>query len=158
MTYENHRVIAIAAATGRIGCVLLIGSNVKQCKMLRRSGLKADLAERQTKIWIKNMKPEALVTENVGLRSRKSETTIRNIHAIIDEGRKANLIVYPVHRKKRFKNKFAEAVALADMHPEMKSFLPTRNRKCFDTEPRKLIFFEALSMAHTAYDWDIQVN
>ncbi|NOX40113.1 MAG: hypothetical protein GXP05_06260 [Alphaproteobacteria bacterium] len=96
------------------------------------------------------MHPEALVVENVGFKSRKSQTTIRNIHAILDEGRDANLIVCPVLRKKRFKNKYEEAVALAKCHPEMVTYLPVRNRKCFDTEPRKLIYFEALSMAHLA--------
>jgi len=158
MTYENHRVIAVAAATGRIGCVLLVGAKVTQCKMLRRSRLKSEIAARQVQVWIRNMHPEALVTEDVGFNSRKSKTTIRNIHAILDEGRNANLIVYPVLRKKRFKNKYEEAVALAKYHPDMVTYLPVQNRKCFDTEPRKLIYFEALSMAHVAYGWDVPTN
>jgi len=34
MTYEDHRIIAVAAATGRIGCVLLVGTTVTQCRLL----------------------------------------------------------------------------------------------------------------------------
>jgi len=155
MTYENHKVIALAAATGRIGCVLLVGSTVVQCKMLRKSRLKTRDAARQTRVWIEAMNPEALITENVGFRSRKSKRTIRNIHAIIDEGRNADLIVVTVLRERHFKNKYDEAVALARQHPEMTPYLPRRNRKCFDAEPRTLILFEALSMAHAAYGWDV---
>jgi predicted metallo-beta-lactamase superfamily hydrolase len=150
--------MAVAAATGRIGCVLLVGSNVEQCKMLRRSGLKSGIATQYARGWIRDMEPEALVTEDVGFSSRKSKTTIRNIHAIIAEGRKADLVIYPVLRTKKFKNKFDEALALAKRHPEMTEYLPKRNRKCFDTEHRKLILFEALSMAHAAYGWDNKPN
>jgi len=156
--YEDHRVIAIAAATGRIGCVLLVGSQVAECRLLRKSRLKTRDAARQTGLWIRLFEPEALVVENVGLRSRKSKRTIRNIHAIIDEGRKANLIVLTILRERQFRNKYDEAVALANQHPEMAKYLPARNRKCFDAEPRKLILFEALSMVHAAYGWDIPLD
>jgi len=132
----------------------MVGLKVQSWKMLRMSGLGAAEAQHQTRNWIRVMNPEALITENVGLSSRKSKNTIRVLHAIANEGRNANLIVLTIRRQRQFKNKYEEAMALAELYPEMAQCIPARKRKCFDCEPRKMIFFEALSLFHIANGLD----
>lgn len=101
MVCNDHRVISIAAATGKLGCVLMVGCKVECWKIFRRNKLGPYHATEQTQIWIKTLNPEALVTENVGWRSRKTRRTIRNIHAIEKVGRDADLVVLTVLRHRR---------------------------------------------------------
>jgi hypothetical protein len=157
MAVDTRRVISIAVVTGKMGCVLIVGRKVECWKMYRRCKLGPFHAGEQTWSWINAMNPDALITENVGWKSRKAKRTIRNIQTVEETGRNSGLIVKTILKHRRFKSKFEEASALCKIYPEMQELLPDKKRKFFDCEPHRMIYFEALSMLHVAYSGVIEV-
>ncbi len=140
------KVLAIAAATGRIGCVFLIGGKLKHWAMSVKASKSPEMAANQTTKWIDEFEPEVVITEKITKRSHKGKLTKQLIAAIakVAENRYLNDIVIP--RAQNFQNKYEEAKELANQYPDILPWLPKRPR-IWESEPRNMIYFEALALA-----------
>ena len=149
MKPDRLRLLAIAVAYGRVGYVFLIRDELKDWHMSKKASLSPKVARAKAAQWIAYLEPNVVVTENVGMASRKSPKTIRRIHAIARIAKAADLVDVIVIRRQEFKNKYEEADHLIQRFPQLKAWRP-KKRKMWMPEPRNTIYFEALSIALTA--------
>ncbi|WP_075995554.1 hypothetical protein [Salaquimonas pukyongi] len=140
------KVLAIAVATGKIGYVYLIGEKLKDWGLSRKASVSTEQAAGYAQRLINDLKPDVLVTEKVQAESSKSAKTRSLIAAIERIGEHNYLLDVSVERVKRFKNKYDEAVALAERFPELLPWVP-KPRRIWEPEPRNTIYFEALGLA-----------
>jgi hypothetical protein len=148
---KRLKVLAIAAATGRIGYVFFISGKLRDWGLSRKASRSPALAAAQTKSWIKQLGPDAVVTEKVSKTSTKSAKTKYLIEAINMVASREHLLDIQVPRGSTFKNKYDEAKHLGERFPEMSIWVP-RPRRIWEPEPRNTILFEALSLACTAME------
>ncbi|MCF6272819.1 MAG: hypothetical protein L3J37_06445 [Rhodobacteraceae bacterium] len=71
------------------------------------------------------------------------------IRTIEDVAKNTSAGIYVVDRKQMFKNNIDEARQFAEQYPELKAWLPSRP-KLWESEPRNIIYFEALALAKQA--------
>ena len=140
------RVLAIAVATGRIGCVLLIGGELRDWRLSRTAARSAKVARAQAEKWIDVLRPDVVVTEAVPKRSSKSTKTRQLIDAIAAVAGEKELLDVKVVRTSLFENKYEEAKALGQRFPEIAAWVP-KKRRIWEPEPRNTIYFEALALA-----------
>jgi hypothetical protein len=148
---KRLKVLAIAAATGRIGYVFLIGGKLRDWGLSRKASKSPALAAEQTKLWIEQLNPDVVVTEKVAATSTKGAKTRYLIEAIARVASNANLLDVCVTRIDEFKNKYDEAKHLGERFPEMSIWVP-RPRRIWEPEPRNTILFEALALACVVVD------
>ena len=140
------RILAVAAATGRVGCVYLVGGRIKDWRVSRKAAQSPRDAAEQTQKWINRLKPEVVVTEKVEEAAKKGEKTKEIVRAVARTAEHNYVLDVSVAREHDFANKYEEAAALAKRHPEIAAWVP-KKRRFFDTEPRNTVLFEALSLA-----------
>ncbi|MCJ8325160.1 MAG: hypothetical protein HRU29_11915 [Rhizobiales bacterium] len=146
MRPDRLRLLAVAVAYGRLGYVLMVGDDLKDWQLSKKASDSPKNAREKISDWITDLEPNVIVTENVGMRSRKSQKTIRRIHAIALVAKNADVVDIAIVRQQNYKNKYLEAEALSDRFPQIKNWVP-QARKSWQPEPRNTIYFEALSMA-----------
>lgn len=150
-TIRPFRTLSVAAGYGKIGCVLLIGTELKDWRMSRKASTSPALAAQKTREWMRLLDAETVVTEKLDRNTRKGKNTIRIIRMIARIAEQADATDVAVVRVRRFKSKYDEAAALIKRFPQIAPFLPPR-RKPWQAEPRNMIYFEALSMALEVID------
>ncbi len=145
------KVLVIAAATGRIGYVYLIGGKLKHWTMSVKASKSPELAAKQTTLWIEELEPDVVITEKIGKHSHKGKLTKQLIATItkVAENRYLNVVVVP--RVQNFQNKYEEAKELAKQYPDILPWMPKRPR-IWESEPRNMIYFEALALALEVID------
>ena len=143
---KRLKVLAIAAATGRIGYVFLIGGKLCDWGLSRKASKRPALAAAQTKLWIEQLKPDVVVIEKISSISTKGSRSKYLIEAIATVAAQANLLDVCVTRLTAFKNKYEEAKSLGERFPEINAWVP-RPRRIWEPEPRNTILFEALALA-----------
>jgi hypothetical protein len=151
---KRLKVLAIAAATGRIGYVFLIGRKLRDWGLSRKASKSAALAADQTKLWIEELNPDVVVTEKIPSTSTKGAKTRYLIEAIQSVASRAHLLDVCVSRPFTFKNKYEEAKHLGERFPEMSIWVP-RPRRIWEPEPRNTILFEALALACVVVEGDL---
>jgi len=142
----RRRVLTIAAASGRVGHVLLEDMVVATWGLSRKASRGAGEAEISAAGWIERLRPDIVVTEKILPGSRKgdrSKTVIAAITAVADL---ADVLNIEVARWQGYESKFAEAKALAEDHPKLAHLVPKVGRP-WDPEPRTTLCFEALALA-----------
>ena len=95
--------------------------------------------------------PQLLITERIGPHSRKKDVSRALVNAIWKAAQDAEIMWACVDRIQTYQNKYVEAEALAARFPELKEWLP-KTRTLWESEPRRVIIFEALSMALCVVD------
>lgn len=145
----RQRVLAIAAASGRVGYVVLEDMEVMTWGLSRKASAGAQEAASAAAKWIERIRPDVVVTEKVLARSKKGERTRVVIAAIAEVVDLADVAHIAVARWQGHRNKFAEAAALAEDYPRLAHLLP-KVRKPWDPEPKTTVYFEALALALAA--------
>jgi ribosomal protein L17 len=143
---KQLKILAIAAATGRIGYVFLIGGKLRDWGLSRKASKSPALAAAQTQTWINELQPDVVVTEKVSTTSTKGTKTRHLIEAIAKVATRAKLLDVAVSRLHTHKNKYEEAKYLGERFPEINAWVP-RMRRIWEPEPRNTILFEALALA-----------
>lgn len=143
---NSQKVLAIAAANGRVGYVFLVGISLRYWQVSDTASRSPEHARRYAKDWIDTLRPDVVVTEKVARGSRKGEQTRKIIAAIAGMAEHELLYDVSVARPRRYKNKYDEATALAERFPELKRFVPPP-RRLWDSEHRNTTIFEALTLA-----------
>lgn len=143
--------MAIAAASQRVGYVFLIDDKLAHWRLSVKASKSPALAARQAADWIADFKPHVVITEKVGPHSRKGERTRQLIAAIsrVASDAKVNDVVVP--RIQSYANKYEEAAALAERFPIIEPWRPKKPRM-WESEPRNMIFFEALALTLPVID------
>ena len=145
------RVLAIAAATGRLGMVFLIGGELMDWRLSRKASRSPALAAAQTTAWIEELRPDVCIAERVPKTSTKGRHSRQLIAAIQSVSAEAPLSDITVLRRQTHDNKYEEAENLAERFPELKACVP-RKRRIWESEPRQILLFEALALALTVLD------
>lgn len=143
---KRLKVLAIAAATGRVGYAFIIGGKLMDWGQSRKASKSPDLAAKQAELWIGQLKPDVVVTEKESAISTKGTKTWQIISALARVASNAKLLDVTVFRERDFKNKYEEAEYLGQRFPEISAWIP-RKRKIWEPEPRNTILFEALALA-----------
>lgn len=147
----GSRVLAVAVASGRVGYVFLVRGKLYSWQLSRKAVESPEDAVRFAKGWIDRMRPDVVVTEKLTTRCRKGQAARAATEAIARIAEDASLFDVSVERPHFHANKYAEAEALADRFPELRSRLP-RRRRLWDSEPRNTTIFEALALALAVID------
>lgn len=143
---KRLRVLAIAAATGRIGHVLVIGERLLDWGLSRMASTSPELAAKHAEKLIADLAPDVVVTEDIPKTSTKGSRTRQLIDAITRVAERAKLLSMRVQHTHDFPNKYEEAAHLATRFPEITAWVP-KKRRLWDSEPRNTVLFEALSLA-----------
>jgi hypothetical protein len=148
MTMAALRLLAVAAATGRIAYVYLIGDRLMDWRISDKASHSPEDAENSVKRWILALQPDVVVTEIPVSKTRKGDNTRHLIDAIAKVAEEAPLLDIQVTREQVYPNKYVEAAALAKRYPELEPWVP-RPRRFFDNEHRNTVLFEAMALAQS---------
>ena len=140
-----RRVLAIAAASGRVAYVFFTGRELIDYGLSKKASRSAVEAAGIVQRWINTMAPEVVVTEKISA-TFKGDRTKTLIRAVQRTAAHNQVLDVAVTRPRRFDTKYDEAAELITRYPEMKGRLPTW-RRFYDTEPRDTVFIDALVLA-----------
>lgn len=140
------RVLAVAAATGRVGMALLVGWELKLWDCSSVAADSPESAAWAIKSWIESCDAKIAITEAVTKSSRKGDKTKALIAAMHRQALDDGLLTIAVVRPRNHKNKYIEAEELILKYPELRHRQPKRE-KIYHTEPRSTVIFEALALA-----------
>jgi hypothetical protein len=140
------RMLAFAVATGRMGCVFLVGGELRDWRLSKKAAQSVELARTYAGTWIGALCPDVVVTEDVSKRSHKGKKTRELITAVSGVAARKGLLDVKVHRTSSFTNKYEEAEALGNRFPEIAAWVPKKPR-IWETEPQNTVYFEALALA-----------
>jgi len=144
----DHRILAVAAASGRVGYAFLVGDMLRDWHVSYTAANSPTKAAEEAQKWINRLKPDVVVTEKAEEATKKGKKTKAIIGAIARTAEHNYVLDVSVARAQDYANKYEEAEALAVQHPEILPWLPAK-RRFFDNEPRNTVLFEALSFANT---------
>ena len=80
----RQRVLSIAAASGRVGYVLLVDRKISTWGLSRKASANQDHAATRCANWIERLRPDVVVTERVLNRSKKGARTRAVIAAMTE--------------------------------------------------------------------------
>lgn len=146
MLRKPMRAIAVAAKTGRIGCVYLVSGILKDWQMSRKGAETEADAALTLRRWIVKYDPDTVISENpdsAGNKGDKQKGILGAWARIAEDTPLLNMLVV---RAQKYQNIYVEAEQLAKKYPQIKNEVPTKP-PIWMPEPRKTVLFEALSMA-----------
>jgi hypothetical protein len=139
-------ILAIAAGTGRVGYAYFVGHRLMDWGLSGLASKSTKQAAAMTRKWIDLLHPDVVVTEAKDSPSRKGAATRQVIEAISKVAGEEHVNDVRVPRLQRYENKYEEADALAERFPEIAPWKPRRPR-LWESEPRNMIYFEAIALA-----------
>jgi hypothetical protein len=142
------RILAVAAATGRVAYVFLKGSRLIDWRISDAASASEEAARTLASQWIEALQPDVVVTEDPVSLTRKGTNTRLLIAAVAQAAAEAPLLDVQLERTQTFPNKYVEAAELAVHYPELLPWVP-RKRRFFDNEHRNTVLFEALALAQS---------
>jgi hypothetical protein len=142
---NERRMLAIAAASGRVGHVLVDGAAIANLGMSRKASSGAMAARAYAAQQIEDLRPDVVVTEMLARGSKKGQRTRAIIAAIASVAELADVLNVEVARGRTHANRFEAAAALARRYSALQPYLP-RGRKPWEAEPKTMIYFEALAL------------
>ena len=142
------KLLAIAASSGKVGFVYMSAGDLLDWGLSRKASSSVDAAFAQTSLWLTTYHPDLVLVEAFSKLSRKGRHSRALVAAITAAARDRHVRCQAVPKRPRYPNKYAEAAALAQHHPQLEPWLP-RPRRISEPEPRNIVYFEALSLAVT---------
>ncbi|NSY37537.1 hypothetical protein [Leisingera sp. ANG59] len=124
----------------------LQGIKLYDWQVSEKAGQSPESAIEALRTWFNRYKPEIVISQNPDVPGRKGADTIAVLAAIARAIEDADVHGILVTRAQRFNNLYEEATALAKRYPALQGKCP-RKPKCWEDEPRGVIYFEALALA-----------
>lgn len=149
MASNSPAVLSIAARSGRIAYVFFDGVELKAWSTSRKGSKNARAASVVVGSWIAQFVPDVIIVEDYRTATRKGRNTKAIIRAIENVAKNTSAGTCLVNRKQMFKNNIDEAREIAKQYPELKAWVPSKP-KLWESEPRNIIYFEALALAKQA--------
>jgi hypothetical protein len=137
--------MGIAISSGKIGFAYLVDGELMDWGLSIKARRGAEAAFDKASDWIGYYQLELLVMEDP-IESRKGPHALILQDAVLRAATAAKVEVVLLPRAQDSPNKYAEAMALAEEFPQLASWVPAK-RRLWETEPRYIILFEALSLA-----------
>lgn len=144
-------VLSIAVATGRTAYVYFEEGQLTDFALSQKASESPALAVRYVRQWISLLSPDVVVTESFTKKSRKGTKTRLLTEAMAREAARHRLNNIRTVRHQHYRNKYAEAGALAIRFPELNRVLPRRPR-IWESEPDSISYFEAVALALPTID------
>ena len=120
------RLLAVAAAHGRVGAVFLIGNDLMDWQMSSKAAESNVEAAAFAQTLINDFTPDVVVTEEIDTAQHKGKHTLGLIAAIARTAEHNHVLDVAVPREHRYPNKYAEAEALIEQYPELAPWKPVR--------------------------------
>ena len=143
-----RRVLGFAIGSGKIGFAYLVDGELMDWRLSIKASRSFDGAFKQALEWIIYYKPELVVFEEIDTSTRKGAHSLSLIQAVESAANNANVEIARMPRPSIGPNKYAGAAELAAEFPQIASWLP-HPRRLWETEPRNIIYFEALALVWT---------
>lgn len=143
---EPNRLLALAAASGRVGMVFFIGQRLMDWRISDHAANSPATASCYARKLIAFLKPDVVVTERIADAEHKGDKTKALVLAMAEMAAHHEVLDVAITRTCRFPNKYDEADVLAARYPELAPWKP-KKRRFFDNEPRNTVLFEALALA-----------
>ena len=148
MRVAENKILVLAARYGRIAYVYIKNGQPKDwalsCKGYKTGANAAGL----TGGWIAKFDPDVVIIEDSATIKRKGRNTRSRLRSMLRVAERSSAMVAKAKRVQNYRNAYLEARALVEAYPQMADKLP--ERRFFDTEPRNLVFFEALALAQSS--------
>ena len=141
------RVLSVAVSSGRVGYVLMEGTQLIDWAVTTTVSGKANDLVAFVQELINQFKPEVVVSEECGPDCKKGRRTKRLIASIAELASHNYVLDVQVPRPRSFKSKYEQAGDVVTRYPDLIGYLPKKKRRFFDFEPRNMIVFEALVLA-----------
>ena len=142
---RNFRTLAIAAASGRVGFILMRGNTPVDWGMSRKASSSPKALYKVMTQWIEKLQPDMIVSELAYSSTHKGARTHKLLEAANKQADEASCLNVTVIRKQQYGNKYIEAAALAKCYPTLEPWLPEKP-PAWLPEPRAMIYFEALAL------------
>ncbi len=149
--HEGRPILSLAVRRGTLCMLFFRGRKLCDWRCSKKAAQSPDLATDTLRNWIARYRPEVVISQNPDAAGRKGQATIAILADIARVIEDADLQALIVTRAPRFENLYAEAADLAERYPVLKSRCP-RKPPCYGSEPRALVYFEALAMAHQVFE------
>jgi len=142
------KILALSAISDRIGLAVLHGEKLKDWHASERAAINSVEAAAFVQEAINYYRPNVVVTEKLGPHNRKGKRTQRMIAAMQMVAEQNYVLEVQTDHRHPFATKYEEAQLLAKTYPPIGPWLPAK-RRYFDHQPRAMVMFEALSLAHS---------
>jgi hypothetical protein len=139
-----RRVMGVAIGSGKIGFAYLVDGELMDWKLSIEASRSERAAFEQAQRWIGYYELDALVLE-APQSSRRGAFSLELHAAVAHAAKSLDVDVVLVEPRRTATNKYEEAAQLAEEFPQLAAWLPEK-RKLWETEPRFIILFEALSL------------
>lgn len=142
---RSLKVLALTASMGKLAYVYLIGDELIEWEVSREAARSSAKADKYVRKLINKLHPDFIITEDADKSRHKGETMkniIKTVTRTADHSLALNAVI---QRTKQHKNKYREAKALTDKHPQLGPWLP-KGRKCWEPEDRIMLVYEALAL------------
>lgn len=140
------RVLAVAAATGRVGWVFFVDDQLMDWQISNKAANGTAEAATFARTMIREFCPDVVIVEEAATARHKGKHALRITAAIARAAGENNVVAITVPREHLYPNKYAEAEALLKRYPELTPWKPERVH-FYDNEPRNTVIFEALALA-----------
>ena len=151
MQRERRTLLAIAVASKKVGYVYFVGSSLKDWGVSSKASKNTRAAVSAARIWIAAFEPEYVVTECTMAPTAKHGLTKEIMRAIGQVAGDEPVLSIQIERPWNYDNKYVEAEAFSKRFPQLNPFVP-KKPKIWQSEPRKMIVFEALALALSVID------
>ncbi|MGB3316256.1 MAG: hypothetical protein WBB85_17780, partial [Albidovulum sp.] len=108
------KMLAIAAASGRIAYVYFIGDHLMDWRISHKASKTPDNAIAAAKTWIADLTPDVVVFEQAETAAKKGLHAKALIAAMAEVAAAAPLLDVRIEREQHYPNKYFEAAALAE--------------------------------------------
>ena len=138
--------LAIAVRRDMACAVCFEGARLKDWTVSHKAARSPQEALQVLSRWVDLYSPDVVVSQNPDSATRKSAHNREILSAIgcfLEDGDVQGLLVT---RTYGFDNIYDEAAAIAVRYPDLQHKLPKKPR-LWETEPRRIIYFEAMALA-----------
>lgn len=146
MKVLKNRVLTVAVRHGRVAVVFLSEGEPAAWALSVKAARSTRNARGFLGEWLATHQPSVVVIENALTAKRKGKRARTILAALEELARQSPAMVALACRMQHYPNVYAEAAAFAEAYPQMAGKLPT-SRKPWESEPRNIIFVEALALA-----------
>lgn len=137
--------MGLAVSSGKIGFALLVDGELMDWGLSVKARRGFEAAFDKAVEWISFYELDLLVLADFA-ESRKGPHASMLHDAVVRAATSTRVDVVFLPRPDEPANKYVEAATLAQEFPQIASWLPPK-RRLWETEPRRIILFEALSLA-----------
>ncbi|MFC3615624.1 hypothetical protein ACFORG_17845 [Lutimaribacter marinistellae] len=143
----------LAVAVRRdLACMMYLqGKTLKDWRVSHKAARSPGDGVSVLRTWMAIYEPDVVICQNPDSAGRKSARNILILTAMARVISDADVLDLLVTRRYAYRNIYEEAAMIARRYPALKQKLPKKPR-IWETEPRRIIYFEAMALALAVLD------